>query len=67
MASKMLTFVKNQIETARSEDPQALRRIADGAGVGVRWLQKVLNGDIPDPGVNRIELLRDYLVGGRKE
>lgn len=36
--------------------------IADHLGVTVRWYQKVIAGDINDPGVRKIQKLHDYLV-----
>lgn len=34
--------------------------------VGVRWYQKVLKGQIPEPSVVKIQRLHDYLVSHTK-
>lgn len=44
------------------ECPLPLPEIARGADVGFEWLKKLKAGEIPEPGVNRIQRLHDFLV-----
>lgn len=37
-------------------------RICAAIGVTTRWFSKLLNGDIQDPSVRRIQRLHDYLA-----
>lgn len=39
-----------------------LVEIANMSGLGYEWLKKLKAGDIPDPGVNRIQKLHDFLA-----
>jgi hypothetical protein len=59
--SRMLKYVIERVTTAHSADPTALRRIAEGAGVAPRWLRKVVDRDLVDPGVALVERVADYL------
>ena len=45
---------------------QTLTAIAKGAGVGVEWLKKFKADLIPNPGVNNVQALHDYLVSIRR-
>jgi hypothetical protein len=49
---------------------QPLNEIAKGADVGLEWLKKFRAHLIPNPGVNNVQALHDYLVriqaGARK-
>lgn len=40
----------------------SIRNISDATGVKVSWLRKVKNGEIPDPSVNKIQAVHDYLA-----
>lgn len=44
---------------------ETLPEIARGAGVGYEWLKKFANGAIPNPGVNAVQSLHDYLAKRR--
>lgn len=46
-----------------SEQPKRL--IAERISVSKRWLYKLADGEIADPGVRRIQRLHDYLAGTR--
>jgi len=59
--SRMLLYVIDRVTTAHAADPTALRRIAEGAGVAPRWLRKVVDRDLIDPGVSMVEKVADYL------
>jgi hypothetical protein len=39
-----------------------LTEIATKSNLGVEWLKKLKAGSIPDPSVNRIQRLHDFLV-----
>jgi hypothetical protein len=39
-----------------------LPKIAVMSGLGYEWLKRLKRGEIPDPGVNRIEKLHDFLA-----
>ncbi len=53
----LLTETKNMlVSTDRTK-----REIADGAGVGKEWLNKFAQGQIKDPGINRVQAVHDYL------
>ena len=39
-----------------------LARIAKESNLGLEWLKKLKGGSIPDPSVNRIQTLHDWLV-----
>lgn len=40
----------------------SLPELANMSGLGYEWLKKLKAGDIPDPGVNKIQKLHDFLV-----
>ena len=37
------------------------KKLAEDIGVNVTWLNKVVNGKIPEPGYNQIRRIFDYL------
>lgn len=37
------------------------REVADATGLGYDWINKLVQGQIKDPGVNKIERLHKYL------
>lgn len=37
------------------------REVADATGLGYDWINKLVQGQIKDPGVNKIERLHRYL------
>jgi hypothetical protein len=39
-----------------------LNEVANTTGLGYEWLKKLKQGDIQDPGVNRIEKLHNFLT-----
>jgi hypothetical protein len=39
-----------------------MRQIADDTGLGYDWLRSLNSGRIPNPGVQKIEKLHDYLA-----
>ena len=39
-----------------------LPELAQKSNLGYEWLKKLRNDEIPDPGVNRIQRLHDFLV-----
>lgn len=46
----------------------SFERISKETGLGLFWLNRVANGHIPDPSVNRVQMLHDYLVKeGKRE
>jgi hypothetical protein len=40
----------------------SLPELANMSGLGYEWLKKLKAGEIPDPGVNRIQKLHDFLA-----
>lgn len=40
---------------------QSLREISEASDINYHWLRKFLQGQIDDPGVNKIERLHGYL------
>ena len=42
-------------------------KICTDTGLKRRWLDKVLNGQIEDPSVNKIQLLHNYMVTATKQ
>ena len=36
-------------------------KIANETGLKVRWMNKLINGEFTDPGVNKIEAINSYL------
>jgi hypothetical protein len=40
----------------------SLTEISNMSGLGYEWLKKLKAGDIPDPGINRIERLHNFLT-----
>ena len=53
--------IRDQLQVERR--PAPLRAIADDAGVGYEWLCKFTHGHIDDPGVTKLERVRDALAG----
>lgn len=51
------------------ETKEPVKKICDAAGVTPRWYYMLLDGDIKDPSVNRIQRLHDYLesAGGDED
>lgn len=45
-----------------AERAESLQSVADGANVGYHWLAKLNQRQIPDPGVNRLQRVHDYLA-----
>lgn len=41
-------------------------KTAKETGLGYEWIKKVANHKVPDPGVNKIETLHDYLASKHK-
>lgn len=42
---------------------QTLPQVAQGSGLTYEWLKKFRTDAIPDPSVNKVQQLHDYLVG----
>jgi len=40
----------------------SLRQIAEDTGLNVNWLRKFLDDAMPDPGVNKVQTLHEYLM-----
>lgn len=51
-----MRFVRSRLAMRQ----QTLLEIANGAGVGHRWLGMFARGQIPDPGYSRVKALADY-------
>ena len=58
MTSKLL----EETLTLAKAPNRPIKAICDEAGLSTRWFYKLVNGDIPDPGINRIERLREALL-----
>ena len=43
------------------ESPLTQRQIADGAGVNYRWFIKLAQKNLPNPTVNPVQKVHDYL------
>lgn len=43
----------------------SLEQIAKESGIGYSWLTKFSSGEIPDPGIKRVEDLYRYLVASK--
>ena len=56
-----MTMLEETIRLVRESD-ESPARIAKNCGLKSRWLYRLLDGDYADPGVNKIERLRDYLL-----
>lgn len=62
----ILPMSKTYCEKTRAllrKDSRQLRAIATGADVNFHWLSKFKNGEFPNPGVNTVEKLHEYLIG----
>lgn len=46
-----------------SETPLSMKDISKATGVRVNWLWRFREGRVPDPGVNRVELIYTYITG----
>ena len=38
-----------------------INEIARGSGVGSRWLRMIVNNEIKEPGITKLEKVRDFL------
>jgi len=56
----LMTEVKRLI---RERGDVTLLQIYDATGVPPGWIQKLMSGVFPNPGVNRIQKLYEYLSG----
>lgn len=55
------TLLEKTLSLARSAD-EPVTKICREAGITTRWYYLLLDGDIRDPGVRRIQRLHDYLA-----
>lgn len=58
MTESLLTTTKALLERDRGNWPATAR----DTGLDYNWLQKLAQGKIDDPGVNKIECLHNYLA-----
>lgn len=61
MQEKLLDYVLKQLQAKKGSWPS----IAKITGLDYSWLTKLAQGKIPDPSVNKIQVLADYFRGGR--
>jgi hypothetical protein len=57
----MSTLLEKTLELARSSKVP-VTQTCRAAKLTTRWYYKLLSGEIPDPGVRRIQRLHDYLA-----
>lgn len=58
----MKTNLLNETIDLLNASELSYQEISKGAGVKESWLRKLADGVWKDPGVNKIERLRDFLV-----
>lgn len=47
------------------EDPRSLQEVSQETGISLYWLQKMKVRSVPDPSVNRIQDLYEYLSNNK--
>ena len=52
------TEVASLLETRKGE----WQAVAEAAGVSYSWISKFMNGHIPNPGIETLKALRDFLT-----
>lgn len=57
-----MSMLEETLRLVRESD-ESPHQIAKKCGLKPRWLYRLLAGDYADPGVNKIQRLRDYLKG----
>jgi len=56
-------FVKRNLVLTKGRWPD----VSEGSGVPISTLRKIAQGQIPDPGVNKVQALADYFSLQRAE
>jgi transcriptional regulator with XRE-family HTH domain len=51
----------NRTNELVSKSRLSQKDIAEGAGVGVHWFKKFAQGQIPSPGVDKVQRVFDFL------
>ena len=57
-----MNLKQTTLELLGKPDTDTLQQIAVGAGVNFYWLRKFTRGEIPNPSVDRVQKLYDFLI-----
>lgn len=57
----MGSLLKQTLDLLQNKRQKTIPEIAAESGLPYYWLRKMANGEIEDPGVNRVQKLYEYL------